>query len=218
VANHYAILGVDRSASKRDVVGAYRRMALRHHPDAGGDSARFLEVQAAYEVLGDPGARARYDAVYAPRPAPAPHPPWPPRAQPAPAPASARRVTVPRPSLPAPSVGTCATAVALGLATFLVPAGAAFAVGGPIPIVLALVAALVLAKAGSGLAGTENERVRRHRQLWAYGFVLPELDDRERVDRCGKLAVAAERCCTFGLAGSVVVVILLAVLAQTSAP
>ena len=129
-----------------------------------------------------------------------------------------RHVTAPATTLPAPSVGSCAAAVVLGLGTFLVPATAAFAVGGPVPVLLSLVGAIVLAKAGAQLADNENDRVRRHRQLWAYGFVLPDVRDRERVERCSRLAAAAHRCCSFGLAGSVGVVLLLAVLTQTSAP
>lgn len=48
----YRVLGVPPDASTVDVKRAYRRLAKRHHPDAGeGSVARFLEVQAAYEVL-----------------------------------------------------------------------------------------------------------------------------------------------------------------------
>jgi DnaJ-class molecular chaperone len=59
----YSVLGVDAQASPREVRTAYRELALRYHPDAagGGDGDRFLEVRAAYDVLGDPIARRAYD-------------------------------------------------------------------------------------------------------------------------------------------------------------
>ena len=48
----YRVLGVPEGASVADVKRAYRLLAKRHHPDAGeGPVARFLEIQAAYEVL-----------------------------------------------------------------------------------------------------------------------------------------------------------------------
>ena len=58
----YADLGLASDASDRDVKEAYHRLARQHHPDRGGDDIRFKQVSAAYNVLGDPMARARYDA------------------------------------------------------------------------------------------------------------------------------------------------------------
>lgn len=70
----YEILGVARSASQDEIKRAYRRLALKHHPDRNrGDSAaaqKFKEVQAAYEILGDAERRAQYDRFGAGGPTP----------------------------------------------------------------------------------------------------------------------------------------------------
>lgn len=62
--DHYAILGVARTASPGEIRRAYRRLALAHHPDrAGMDSTPiFQRIAEAYAVLGDGVSRARYDA------------------------------------------------------------------------------------------------------------------------------------------------------------
>ncbi len=61
----YDILGVDRHASDEEIRRAYRRLAKRWHPDFNpGDPVaerRFKEISAAYEILGDPERRRRYD-------------------------------------------------------------------------------------------------------------------------------------------------------------
>jgi len=59
--NPYQILGVDTSASQDDIKKAYRRLASQHHPDKGGDTKKFQEIQAAYETLSDPQKKAEYD-------------------------------------------------------------------------------------------------------------------------------------------------------------
>lgn len=59
--DHYSTLGVDRNAGPDEIKLAYRRMANQHHPDRGGDKAKFQEVQAAYETLSDPERRQQYD-------------------------------------------------------------------------------------------------------------------------------------------------------------
>ncbi len=70
----YEILGVARDASQEQIKQAYRRLAKEYHPDRNrGDKSaeqRFKEVQAAYEVLGDPQRRAQYDRFGAGGPAP----------------------------------------------------------------------------------------------------------------------------------------------------
>lgn len=59
--NYYQTLGVTRDASADDIKRAYRRLASQHHPDKGGDKAKFQEIQEAYNVLSDTNKRAQYD-------------------------------------------------------------------------------------------------------------------------------------------------------------
>lgn len=60
--DHYATLGVAKNAAPEDIKRAYRKLAAQHHPDRGGDTARFQEIQQAYDVLSDPDKRAQYDS------------------------------------------------------------------------------------------------------------------------------------------------------------
>lgn len=59
--DYYEILGVGKTASADEIKKAFRRAATQHHPDRGGDEAKFKEVNEAYEVLKDPSKRQRYD-------------------------------------------------------------------------------------------------------------------------------------------------------------
>ncbi len=63
--DYYEILGVGRDASTDDIKGAYRKLALKYHPDRNPDDAdaeeRFKEATEAYEVLSDTDKRQRYD-------------------------------------------------------------------------------------------------------------------------------------------------------------
>ncbi|MFN8476037.1 MAG: J domain-containing protein [Anaerolineae bacterium] len=63
--DYYKILGVDRTADEKEIKRAYRRLARKHHPDVNpGDKAaetQFKEINEAYEVLGDPEKRKKYD-------------------------------------------------------------------------------------------------------------------------------------------------------------
>ena len=61
MTDHYQTLGVPRNAGPDEIKQAYRRLAAQHHPDRGGDTAKFQEIQAAYAVLSDPEQRAQHD-------------------------------------------------------------------------------------------------------------------------------------------------------------
>ena len=65
-ASPYEVLGVPAAASDEDLRRAYRRALRETHPDTGGDPQRFIAVQAAWERVGSPDARARYDRGRAP--------------------------------------------------------------------------------------------------------------------------------------------------------
>lgn len=59
--DYYDILGVPKNASPDEIKRAYRKAAHQHHPDKGGESQRFKEINEAYQALSDPEKRARYD-------------------------------------------------------------------------------------------------------------------------------------------------------------
>lgn len=59
---HYDTLGVSESADQDEIKKAYRKLANQHHPDKGGDTNRFQQIQSAYETLSDDNRRAQYDA------------------------------------------------------------------------------------------------------------------------------------------------------------
>ena len=61
MANAYETLGVPKGASEDEIKKAYRKLAAKHHPDRGGDTAKFQEIQSAYETLSDPQKRAQHD-------------------------------------------------------------------------------------------------------------------------------------------------------------
>src|SRR3989344_3563036 len=59
--DYYEALGVGKSASPDEIKKAFRRLAVEHHPDRGGDEAKFKEINEAYEILKDSSKRQRYD-------------------------------------------------------------------------------------------------------------------------------------------------------------
>jgi DnaJ-class molecular chaperone len=65
--DYYATLGVSKSATDKEIKSTYRKLARKHHPDVNpGDKAaeaRFKEINEAYEVLGDPEKRKKYDEL-----------------------------------------------------------------------------------------------------------------------------------------------------------
>jgi curved DNA-binding protein len=66
--DYYQILGVPKSATEKEIKAAYRKLARKWHPDANPDDVeaaeeKFKEIQEAYEVLGDPKKRKKYDTL-----------------------------------------------------------------------------------------------------------------------------------------------------------
>jgi molecular chaperone DnaJ len=59
--DYYEVLGVKKDASADEIKKAFRRAAIEHHPDKGGDESKFKEINEAYEVLKDDKKRQRYD-------------------------------------------------------------------------------------------------------------------------------------------------------------
>ncbi len=60
-ANYYDILGVKKTASADEIKKAFRKLARKHHPDAGGEEEKFKEINEAYETLSDKEKREAYD-------------------------------------------------------------------------------------------------------------------------------------------------------------
>lgn len=59
--DHYKTLGVAKTATPDEIKKAYRKLASQHHPDKGGDTAKFQEIQTAYDTLSDQQKRQSYD-------------------------------------------------------------------------------------------------------------------------------------------------------------
>merc|ERR1719422_786443 len=57
----YKALEIEKGASETEIKKAYRKLAIKHHPDKGGDPEKFKEITRAHEVLSDPEKRAKYD-------------------------------------------------------------------------------------------------------------------------------------------------------------
>src|SRR5437899_2722251 len=65
--DYYSTLGVAKTATEKDIKQAYRKLARKHHPDVNptdkSAESRFKEINEAYEVLGDPVKRKKYDEL-----------------------------------------------------------------------------------------------------------------------------------------------------------
>jgi len=61
--NYYDILGVKRDATQDDIKKAFRKLASKYHPDAGGDEKKFAEISEAYTTLSDEKKRREYDQM-----------------------------------------------------------------------------------------------------------------------------------------------------------
>jgi len=59
--NYYSTLGVSQTASQDEIKTAYRKLAMKHHPDRGGDPKKFQAIQEAYDTLSDDEKRRQYD-------------------------------------------------------------------------------------------------------------------------------------------------------------
>lgn len=59
--NYYEVLDVNKNSSLQDIKKQYKKLALKHHPDRGGDPEQFKKISEAYQILSDPQKRAEYD-------------------------------------------------------------------------------------------------------------------------------------------------------------
>lgn len=59
--DYYEILGIPKTASQDEIKKAYRKLALKYHPDKGGEQEKFKKINEAYQILSDPQKRSNYD-------------------------------------------------------------------------------------------------------------------------------------------------------------
>jgi curved DNA-binding protein len=60
--DYYQILGINENASQDEIKQAYKKLAMKNHPDRGGDTKTFQSISQAYDTLGDEQKRQQYDA------------------------------------------------------------------------------------------------------------------------------------------------------------
>ena len=61
----YDVLGVSKNATDKEIKSAFRKLAQKYHPDAGGDEAKFKEISEAYDTLSNEKKRKEYDQMLA---------------------------------------------------------------------------------------------------------------------------------------------------------
>jgi molecular chaperone DnaJ len=61
MTDHYGTLGVSKTATSDEIKKAFRKLALKHHPDKGGDAEKFRQINEAYQTLSDSEKRRLYD-------------------------------------------------------------------------------------------------------------------------------------------------------------
>ena len=59
--NYYEILGLKENCSQKSIKKRYKKLALKYHPDRGGDEKKFKEITEAYETLSNPQKKHSYD-------------------------------------------------------------------------------------------------------------------------------------------------------------
>ena len=58
---YYNILGVNENATQEEIKKSYKKLAVQHHPDKGGNEETFKKISEAYDTLGDENKRRNYD-------------------------------------------------------------------------------------------------------------------------------------------------------------
>jgi len=59
--DYYEVLGIGKDSSKEEIKKSYKKLAIKYHPDKGGDAEKFKEISEAYAVLSDEDKRKKYD-------------------------------------------------------------------------------------------------------------------------------------------------------------
>jgi len=60
--DYYQVLGISRNSDEQEIKRAYRKLAMKHHPDRGGNPEEFAKVQEAYDMLTNTQARGHFDS------------------------------------------------------------------------------------------------------------------------------------------------------------